>query len=152
MNQNIMPVFREKSEFYKKYARYSVPEMLKIYEFNVNENPIDDEDIVHIEKTKAFLMSKGIVDVPIYFKQEFIAEYPLENTSLIVEGYYQRMPTGEKRYNSYSYSLYKASYQSHLGTVANRMYAERVNKVTFLNTFEKNLHLIEGGENGFKED
>lgn len=147
-----MPIFREKSEFYKKYARYSVPEMLRLHGFSVSINPIDDEDIVLIEKTKAFLMSKGIVDVPIYFKQEFIAEYPLEHTSLIVEGHYQRMPTGEKRYNSYSYSLYKASYQSHLGTIANRMYAERVNKIVFLNTFEKNLYLIEGGENGFKED
>lgn len=152
MNQNIMPVFREKSEFYKKYARYSVPEMLRLHGFSVSINSIDDEDIVHIEKTKAFLMSKGIVGEPLYFKQEFFAEYPLEHTCLIVEGYYQRMPTGEKRYNSYSYSFYKASYQSHLGTVANRMYAERVNKIVFLNTFEKKLHLIEGGENGFKED
>lgn len=152
MNQNIMPVFREKSEFYKKYARYSVPEMLRLHGFSVSINSIDDEDIVHIEKTKAFLMSKGIVDEPLYFKQEFFAEYPLENTSLIVEGYYKRIPTGEKMYNSYSYSLYKASYQSHLGTVANRMYAERLNKIVFLNTFEKKLPLIEGGENGLKED
>ncbi|WP_270660359.1 hypothetical protein [Enterococcus thailandicus] len=152
MNQNIMPVFREKSNFYKKYARYSVPEMLRMHGFSVSINPIDDEDIVHIEKTKVFLMSKGIVDEPLYFKQEFFAEYPLENTSLIVEGYYKRIPTGEKMYNSYSYSLYKASYQSHLGTVANRMYAERVNKIVFLNTFEKKLPLIEGGENGLKED
>lgn len=147
-----MPIFREKSEFYKKYARYSVPEMLRLHGFSVSINPIDDEDIVHIEKTKVFLMSKGIVDESLYFKQEFFAEYPLDNTGLIVEGYYKRIPTGEKMYNSYSYSFYKASYQSHLGTVANRMYAERVNKIVFLNTFEKKLPLIEGGENGFKED
>lgn len=149
MNQNIMPVFREKSEFYKKYARYSVPEMLRLHEFSVTINPIDDEDIVHIEKTKAFLMSKGIVGEPLYFKQEFFAEYPLEHTCLVVEGYYQRMPTGEKRYNSYSYSFYKASYQSHLGTVANRMYAERVNKITFLEELERYLFLLNNGRNDY---
>lgn len=144
-----MPVFREKSEFYKKYARYSVPEMLRLHEFSVTINPIDDEDIVHIEKTKAFLMSKGIVGEPLYFKQEFFAEYPLEHTCLVVEGYYQRMPTGEKRYNSYSYSFYKASYQSHLGTVANRMYAERVNKITFLEELERYLFLLNNGRNDY---
>lgn len=136
---SIVPIFREKSDFYKKYAKYSIPDMLRLHGFNVFENAIDDEDIVHIEQYKQFLMTKGIVDVPIYFKKEFVAEFLLKYNSIFVEGYYRRRPTGEKMYNSYSYYFYAGGYHSHKGVIGKRIYAERVNKITFLKIFEEHL-------------
>lgn len=139
---SIIPIFRERSDFYKKYAKYSIPDMLRLHEFSVFENEIDDEDIVYIEQYKQMLMTKGIDNVPIYFKKEFVAEFPLEHTSFFAEGYYRRKPTGEKMYNSYSYYFYKGGYHSHKGVKRGIVYAERVNKLIFLSVFEKNFYSL----------
>ncbi|HAQ5019889.1 TPA: hypothetical protein IXT79_001088 [Enterococcus faecium] len=138
----IVPIFRERSDFYKKYGKYSIPDMLRLHGFSVFENEIDDEDIVYIEQYKQFLMTKGIIDAPIYFKKEFVAEFPLEHTRLFAEGYYRRKPTGEKMYNSYSYYFYTGGYYSHKGVTRKRIYAERVNKITFLKIFEEHLEKV----------
>ncbi|WP_230322404.1 hypothetical protein [Enterococcus gallinarum] len=146
MPVSIVPIFRERSDFYKKYAKYSIPDMLRLHGFSVFENEIDDEDIVYIEKTKAFLMSKGIVDVPIYFKNEFFAEFPLKYTNVVIEGFYRRKPTGEKMYRSYSYNFYRESFRSYKGEIGKRNYAEGVNKITLLRIFEEYKELFEFGK------
>lgn len=139
MNPNIIPIFLEGTKFYKKYAKLSVPEILEIHGFDVIENEMDDEDIVYLERRKEFLMSRGIVDVPMYFKKEFVAEYPIKETKLIAEGCYLRKPSGEKMYGTYSYYFYKEGYRSYKGYIGKRVYADRVNKIVFLKMFEENF-------------
>lgn len=139
MNPNIIPIFLERTKFYKKYAKLSVPEMLEIHGFDVIENEMDDEDIVYLERRKEFLMSRGIVDVPMYFKKEFVAEYPIKETKLIAEGCYLRKPSGEKMYGTYSYYFYKEGYRSYKGYIGKRVYADRVDKIVFLKMFEENF-------------
>nr|WP_241546202.1 hypothetical protein [Enterococcus villorum] len=139
MKPNIMPIFLERTKFYKKYVKLSVPEILEIHGFDVIENEMDDEDIVYLERRKEFLMSRGIVDVPMYFKKEFVAEYPIKETKLIAEGCYLRKPSGEKMYGTYSYYFYKEGYRSYKGYIGKRVYADRVNKIVFLKMFEENF-------------
>ncbi|EGP4752004.1 hypothetical protein F6353_002166, partial [Enterococcus faecium] len=112
---------------------------LEIHGFDVIENEMDDEDIVYLERRKEFLMSRGIVDVPMYFKKEFVAEYPIKETKLIAEGCYLRKPSGEKMYGTYSYYFYKEGYRSYKGYIGKRVYADRVNKIVFLKMFEENF-------------
>ncbi|WP_206911600.1 hypothetical protein IGL98_000957 [Enterococcus sp. DIV0840] len=140
-SRNIMPVFREQSDFFKKYSKRSVVEMLSLHGFVVNETTIDDEDIVHFEDHKKFVFENiGIDDISFNVKREFVAEYPLTAiTSVFVEGRYIRKPTGEKMYSSYYYYFYKSGYLPNGATINGRVYADRVIKSVFLRTFEKQL-------------
>lgn len=135
----IMPIQKPKSEFYKKYHHKPVIEMLEDYRFTVIETPIDDEDIVHFEEHKKFILENvGLSDIPFNVKKEFSAEYALSAiTSVFVEGRYTRMPTGEKMYSSYFYYFYKEGFSPSGYRVNKRTYAERVNRLTFLKTFER---------------
>lgn len=137
--KNIMPILKPRSEFYKKYGQMSVVEMLKDYGFIVDETPIDDEDIVHFEEHKKFILENiGLSDIPFNVKKEFSAEYALSAiTSVFVEGRYTRTPTGEKMYGSYFYFFYKEGFSPSGYKVNRRTYAEQVNRLTFLKTFEK---------------
>jgi hypothetical protein len=133
-----MPIFLERSEFYKKYSRISIADMLGLHGFMVNVSSVDDEDIVYMEQTKQFLLEKGIVVENVPFKQEFVAEYPLSQiTSVYAEGRYKRKHTGEKMYGSYYYYFYKKGFLPKGGIVNQRIYADGVNKLEFLNVFEK---------------
>lgn len=137
VNQNIVPVFREPSEFYKKYSKVPLVELLEFYGFIVDETPIDDEDIVYIEQYKEFLLNKGIVVDSVPFKKEFFAEYSLSKyTSIIVEGKYDRKLTGEKSYGFYAISFYKEIKNLWLGTTRKQMFVRTFTKREFLKDFE----------------
>lgn len=142
---NIVPILKEKSEFFKKYSQCSVVEMLELHGFMVNETLIDDEDIVHFEDHKKFIFENiGIDHIPFNVKQEFVAEYPLSAiTSVFVEGRYIRKITGEKMYGSYYYYFYKSGYLPNGGTINGRVYTDRVTKSVFLKTFEKQLLMFQ---------
>lgn len=137
--KNIMPILKPRSEFYTKYSQVSVVEMLKDYGFIVHETPIDDEDIVHFEDHKKLIQERiGLSDIPFNVKKEFSAEYSLSAiTSVFVEGRYTRTPTGEKMYGSYFFYFYKEGFLLSGRKVNRRTYADRVTRLTFLRTFEK---------------
>lgn len=60
MKPNIMPIFLERTKFYKKYVKLSVPEILEIHGFDVIENEMDDEDIVYLERRKECVLRRCI--------------------------------------------------------------------------------------------
>ncbi|MBM7688437.1 hypothetical protein BCR24_06595 [Enterococcus ureilyticus] len=146
--KNIMPILKPRSEFYKKYGPIPVVKMLKDYGFIVDETPIDDEDIVHFEDHKKMIQERiGLSDVPFNVKKEFSAEYSLSAiTSVFVEGRYTRTLTGEKMYGSYFYYFYKEGFLSSGRKVNGRIYADRVTRLTFLRTFEKQAIMFKKNE------
>lgn len=137
VQEKIMPVFREKSEFYKKYANMLIQDVLKEFDFEVEETHYSQEDFDEIAQRKRELMAMGIVEVPINLKREFIAEYSLsKSTSIFVTGEYLRKPSGEKMYTSYYYTFYKEIKNLYLGTARKKVFVRTANKVTLLNDFE----------------
>ena len=137
--KGITPILKIRSDFYKKYNKMSVADMLREHHFMVHEIPIDDEDIVHFEEHKKFILENiGISDIPFNVKQEFVAEYQLSTiTSIFVEGRYIRKATGEKMYESYFYTFYKEGFLLNGRKVNRRTYAEQVTRFAFLKIFEK---------------
>lgn len=71
MNEDIMPIFRERSEFYKKYSKMLIQDMLKEYDFFVEEEHYTQEDFNEIGTRKKELMAMGITNVPINLKENF---------------------------------------------------------------------------------
>lgn len=137
MNQDIMPNYRERSEFYKKYSKMLIQDMLKEYDFFVEEEHYTQEDFNEIDKRKKELMVMGITNVPIDLKREFLAEFSLtKSTSIFVKGEYLRKPSGEKMYSSYYYTYYKEIKNLYRGTTRTLMLVRTANKVTLLNDFE----------------
>ncbi|HDT8121776.1 TPA: hypothetical protein RD677_003033, partial [Enterococcus faecalis] len=87
MNEDIMPMFRERSEFYKKHSKMLIQDMLKEYDFFVEEEHYTQEDFNEISTRKKELMAMGITNVPINLKREFLAEFSLtKSTSIFVKG------------------------------------------------------------------
>jgi hypothetical protein len=157
MNQDIMPMFRERSEFYKKYSKMLIQDMLKEYDFFVEEEHYTQEDFNEISTRKKELMAMGITNVPINLKREFLAEFSLtKSTSIFVKGEYLRKPSGEKMYSSYYYTYYKEIKNLYLGTTRTIMLVRTANKSTLLNDFEhsfcgKKRDLL-GGSDEFKKN
>lgn len=132
-----LPPRREQSVFYKTYHCVPAFTMLQDFGFQITETPIDDEDIVYMEQYKEFLLTMGIVEERVPFRREFVAEYPVSSTtSLCVEGYYLRKPTGEKMFTSYYYDYYFRGYRGI------QEYCQKATKSTFLHVFEKKLKQI----------
>ena len=137
MNQDIMPNFRERSEFYKKHSKMLIQDMLKEYDFFVEEEHYTQEDFNEIDKRKKELMAMGITNVPINLKRGFLAEFSLtKSTSIFVKGEYLRKPSGGKMYSSYYYTYYKEIKNLYRGTKRTIMLVRTANKSTLLNDFE----------------
>ena len=137
MNQDIMPNFRERSEFYKKYSKMLIQDMLKEFDFFVEAEHYKQEDFNEIGARKKELMAMGITNVPVNLKREFIAEFSLtKSTSIFVKGEYLRKLSGEKMYSSYYYTYYKEIKNLYRGTTRTLMLVRTANKVTLLNDFE----------------
>lgn len=147
LQSELKAIFDMRSDFYKKYSKKSIPYMLKKYYFSVTEAEVDDEDIVYMEEYKQYLLTMGIVEEQVPFKKEFIAEYAFsKSSSLIVEGYYLRKPTGEKMYTSYYYTVYRKGYVKKKGDIGITIYLEKATKQRFLKWFERYLnYYIRGG-------
>jgi len=136
-----MPIWREPSEFYKKYAPLPIPEMLRLHGFVVDETPMRKEDFVYMEEYKCFLLSRGINVDEVYVKKEFSAIYVLHGTNLEAEGHYTRNPNGEKMYTSYYYSLYLHSFVPDEGW-KQQIFVNKGIKRVFLQKFEECLPLL----------